>query len=657
MFVRKLTILTLLLFSAQFLVFSQKILEGNALSSSVEESLSKNGFTVYAQQLTQSGQDEFAYNLLINFPATKADENYSESKTERTQIVFCFRQEDFFAHSEDIFDFLLFLKDSERTWEAEILFSVLDESVFKNKESTKGTEVFALSLDDADRTAAIAVSFSDSYTAKVHTGGKKYTTPLWLAQGICDSFFNIRKTYSLEDRLSAIYRLGILKGNERLSFFLENEIPAIEIELPPHFLLAPLKEFVKNYNPSASTEWDMHYVYINRGNFFKAVFISERVIIITCLSVGILTLLILCIFSFIGKNGERQKYEFLRSIYIVPITIAISFASITIGQAVAALLLRFFNLNPVVLYGIKIVFSMTFLSFLFTIQRLLKFSITVFIYGYLLSIIAIFNIFLFSTRDLTLFVIFASEYLVTYLAKNSKKLIATIFYFLLMIVPFLPYGIIIVRNADEADLLRTVFTNHLGNLLLVFAILPFQISWLRMLIFFNIVAGVRGYTLKKIIINGIISTIGILIFISFIIYGISHFIYKPEERAAQKVETIFDREELFTLTAKIFQNEFLGMNTNHIRLISEVPALRYDVTLYGESVEHPIYDSIYDFKVKTDAYGNESYSFIIPDFPPQNITIDYAADINSKARIDVTAYYRTDDPNKFRIEKRTLKVK
>ena len=154
MFVRKLTILTLLLFSAQFLVFSQKILEGNALSSSVEESLSKNGFTVYAQQLTQSGQDEFAYNLLINFPATKADENYSESKTERTQIVFCFRQEDFFAHSEDIFDFLLFLKDSERTWEAEILFSVLDESVFKNKESTKGTEVFALSLDDADRTAA-----------------------------------------------------------------------------------------------------------------------------------------------------------------------------------------------------------------------------------------------------------------------------------------------------------------------------------------------------------------------------------------------------------------------------------------------------------------------------------------------------------------------
>ncbi len=657
MFVRKLTILTLLLFSAQFLVFSQKILEGNTLSSSVEESLSKNGFTVYAQQLTQSGQDEFAYNLLINFPATKADENYSESKTERTQIVFCFRQEDFFAHSEDIFDFLLFLKDSERTWEAEILFSVLDESVFKNKESTKGTEVFALSLDDADRTAAIAVSFSDSYTAKVHTGGKKYTTPLWLAQGICDSFFNIRKTYSLEDRLSAIYRLGILKGNERLSFFLENEIPAIEIELPPHFLLAPLKEFVKNYNPSESTEWDMHYVYINRGNFFKAVFISERVIIITCLSVGILTLLILCIFSFIGKNGERQKYEFLRSIYIVPITIAISFASITIGQAVAALLLRFFNLNPVVLYGIKIVFSMTFLSFLFTIQRLLKFSITVFIYGYLLSIIAIFNIFLFSTRDLTLFVIFASEYLVTYLAKNSKKLIATIFYFLLMIVPFLPYGIIIVRNADEADLLRTVFTNHLGNLLLVFAILPFQISWLRMLIFFNIVAGVRGYTLKKIIINGIISTIGILIFISFIIYGISHFIYKPEERAAQKIETIFDREELFTLTAKIFQNEFLGMNTNHIRLISEVPALRYDVTLYGESVEHPIYDSIYDFKVKTDAYGNESYSFIIPDFPPQNIKIDYAADINSKARIDVTAYYRTDDPNKFRIEKRTLKVK
>jgi len=656
MFIRLLTTFLLLLFSARSLVFSQEILAGNKLSSTVEEKLAKSGYTLYSQNLSQSGQDEFAYNLILSFPATKKIDGNDENKGERKKLTFSFRQEDFFSHSEDILDFLQYIKDIDRSWDGEILFSVLDDSPLDSENSIKGTEVYASSVDDSDSMAAIAVSFSDGYKAKIHTGGKSHTSPLWLTKDISDAFFNLRKNYSIEDRLSAIYRLGILKGKERLSFFFNNEIPAIELELPLSFQLTPLKEFAKNYNPAESLEWDMHYIYINRGNFFRAVFISERAIIISCLTVGILTLLILCVFSFVGTHGERHKVEFLRSIYIIPFTIAVSFLSITMGQALAAFLSTFLSLNPIIQYGIKIVFSMLFISLLFTVQRLLKFSITVFIYGYILSVISIFNIFLFTTRDLTLFVIFAIEYLITYLAKNSKKLTSSIFFFILMLLPFIPYGIVIVSKAEEAELLKAVFTPPMGNLLLVFAILPFQISWLRLLIFFNIVAGAREYTTKKIILNGLLSTIAILAFISCIICAISHFIYKPQVRAAQKIEKNFKREELFTLSAKISQNEFSGMSTNHIRILSEIPALRYEVTLYGEESEHPIYDSIYAFKANTSPDGNDSYTFVIPDYPPQSITIDYASDIKAKARIEVTAYYKSREENTFRFEKRELKV-
>ena len=656
MFIRLLTTFLLLLFSARSLVFSQEILAGNKLSSSVEEKLAKSGYTLYSQNLSQSGQDEFAYNLILSFPATKKIDDNDENKGERKKLTFSFRQEDFFSHSEDILDFLQYIKDIDRSWDGEILFSVLDDSPLDSENSIKGTEVYASSVDDSDSMAAIAVSFSDGYKAKIHTSGKSHTSPLWLTKDISDAFFNLRKNYSIEDRLSAIYRLGILKGKERLSFFFNNEIPAIELELPFSFQLTPLKEFAKNYNPAESLEWDMHYIYINRGNFFRAVFISERAIIISCLTVGILTLLILCVFSFVGTHGERHKVEFLRSIYIIPFTIAVSFLSITMGQALAAFLSTFLSLNPIIQYGIKIVFSMLFISLLFTVQRLLKFSITVFIYGYILSVISIFNIFLFTTRDLTLFVIFAIEYLITYLAKNSKKLTSSIFFFILMLLPFIPYGIVIVSKAEEAELLKAVFTPPMGNLLLVFAILPFQISWLRLLIFFNIVAGARGYTTKKIILNGLLSTIAILVFISCIICAISHFIYKPQVRAAQKIEKNFKREELFTLSAKISQNEFSGMSTNHISILSEIPALRYEVTLYGEGSEHPIYDSIYAFKANTSPDGNDSYTFVIPDYPPQSITIDYASDIKAKARIEVTAYYKSREENTFRFEKRELKV-
>ena len=115
MFIRLLTTFLLLLFSARSLVFSQEILAGNKLSSSVEEKLAKSGYTLYSQNLSQSGQDEFAYNLILSFPATKKIDDNDENKGERKKLTFSFRQEDFFSHSEDILDFLQYIKDIDRT--------------------------------------------------------------------------------------------------------------------------------------------------------------------------------------------------------------------------------------------------------------------------------------------------------------------------------------------------------------------------------------------------------------------------------------------------------------------------------------------------------------------------------------------------------------
>lgn len=655
MFVRKITLLALLIFSAHFFIFSQEIPEGNALSQEVEKALSKNGFSPVAQELSPTGQDAFAYNLILSFEANSQEET-SENDYGRNLVIFCFTQEDFMANSEAISDFLLYLKDLKRKWSAQILFSALDTEVFRGASSVNGTDVFARAVDDSDDSVAVTVDFSSSYKAKIHTASKSHISPLWLTQRICDAFFLTRKPYSFEDSFSAIYRLGIIRGHKKLASFFSNEIPAIEINFSESGQLAVLKSFAENYSTAKTSDWDMHYIYINRGNIFRPAFISEKVIIITCLSVGILTILILCIFSFIGIGGERQKYEFIRSSYMIPITIAISFLSLLLGQNAAGFLSRFIHINPIIQYGIKIVFSMTFISILFMVQGIFKFSVTAFIYGYILSIVSIFNIFLFSSRDLTLFVLFAAEYLIIYFSKRVRGLFSAIFYFLLMLLPFLPYGVIIIRNADEAELVRTVFTTASGNLLLAFAILPFQISWLRMLVFVNVVAGVMGYTLKKIIINGIISTTAILLFIFLVIFSISRFIYQPEVRAAEKQETKIVREELFTMSAKLSQNEFSGMNSNHIRIISELPAIKYEVTLIGEEDTHPIYNSIYKYKAATSQDGRDSYSFIIPDYPPKSISIDYASPAKVKARVEISAYYRTSDPNRFRIEKRALKV-
>ncbi|WP_296324720.1 hypothetical protein [uncultured Treponema sp.] len=647
MHVRTICIVSFLLFSAHFSIFSQGFLHGNELSDTTSTALAKKGFTPIKQELSQTGQDDFADNLILSFPAT------SDGKKE---VAFCFTQEDFALHEDAIIDFLSFLKDEKHDWTATVLFSALDRLEFKANKSIKGTQVFAESVDDTDAFAAIAVTLDSSRETAIHTGSKRHTTPLWLTKQISDAFYDSQVTFSFEDLLSAIYRLGIVSGKERLSFFFMNDIPAIEVNFSSDSELSVLKTFARNYSSEGSDEWDMHYIYIKSASFFRPFFINEKTILISCLSVGILTILILCVFSFVGVHGERHKYEFIRSSYMIPFTLGISFLSLFLGQAFVSQLSIILPLNPILQYGIKIVFSMIFISALFTVQGILKFSVTAFMYGYLLSVVAIFNIFLFSTRDLTLFVIFISEYIIIYLSRTAKRLFSLSLFFILMLLPFLPYSYIIIKSAEDLELTRTVFTDAIGNLLLSFAIFPFQITWLRMLVLLNVRAGIKGYTMKKMILNGVFSTIAILLFIFAVIFSISHFIYRPSLRAANKSEIQLVNEDKASLSAKLTSDEFSGMNTNHIKITSKEEALHYEVFLQGIETIHPVYDSIYDYEISSDKDGNEIYTFIIPDYPPKSITIDYAADSKARAKINITAYYKKDEPHTFRIEKRELKV-
>ena len=145
----------LLLLSANFAIFSEDFLVGNALSSSVEKMLSEKGFSPIQQELSQTGQDDFAYNLILNFDGNTekteedghaefisasqkegfrnkfgmTDENQKngfgmtdENQNLRDEVIFAFTQEDFSKNQSEILDFLAFLKDLKRSWRATVLF-------------------------------------------------------------------------------------------------------------------------------------------------------------------------------------------------------------------------------------------------------------------------------------------------------------------------------------------------------------------------------------------------------------------------------------------------------------------------------------------------------------------------------------------------------
>ena len=671
-FRRILTILLVL--SADFLIFSQEKLQehtreipvGNALSTAVEASLHKNGFSPIAQELSATGQDAFAYNISVEFAPSETgkilseqedtDSSLSDSHTDslKTEMIFCFTQEDFFSHEEALVEFLRYLKSLEKPFSITVLFSTLDfsDGLFH---PLNGTEVFTTALEGSENAFAIPVTFDSTTETAIRTGGLRATSPLWLTERMSGSFFDTRTDFVFETSLSSLYTLGLLKGSERLAHFAPAGIPAIEISFAHESDIAVLTHFVDTYTIEGTEFWDQHYFYISFGGFFKPFFINERAILLSCFIFGLISIMLVCIFSFTGKNGEKNKRDFQRAFYLIPITLGISLLSLYLGQYAVTLLSRILPVNLLIQYGIKILFSMLVVSLMFNIQERLKLSVAIFVYGYLLSLVSIFNIFLFSSQNLLLFIAFVAEYIIIYLSRITKRLSVLIVFFVLMTLPFMPYAFKIIKYADEAGIARHVYSTLGGNLLLTLALFPFQIMWLRILFLLNVYSGAKGYTPRRMILNSLLYLFIVITFIFSALFLISTFIYKPDTRTRQRAEQVIVPDEQGTLSAWLSTDAFSGMNTHHVHIRSYDEAVRYTVTIHGIDTPHPIYDSVYDYEVISNGDA-DIINFIIPDYPPKNITIDYAADMFSSARIEITAFYRTDEPHTFRTEKRELKV-
>ncbi|WP_407429299.1 hypothetical protein [Treponema sp.] len=625
---------------------------GSELSKTLQNILIKNGFSPVTQELSATGQNTFAYNLTVEFNAKTSPENLSDNS--KTEIALCLPQEDFYQHQERILIFLTKLKNLEKPYSVYFTFTALDsDNDFSPK--VNGTEIYASSIEGSESIFAMTITLNSQKETSIKTGSLKACSPLWLTKRLTVSFFDENVYFDFETSISSLYTLGLIQGSRRLSKFAQAGIPAIEVNFSDEDQLTVLEDFLNSYEIEGTDEWDQHYFYIPGIKSIKPFFISETILLFACLFTGIISIMLLCIFSFTGKNGEQNKKNFQRSFYLIPITIGVSFLSLYFGQFFTKFLSFFLNINPVIQYGIKITFSMFFISIMFNIQERLKLSVAHFVYGYVISLVSVLNIFLFSSQNLLLFVAFIAEYLIIYFSRMTRKIYILVIFFTLLVMPFIPYIYKVIRYAQYFELERHVYTKPLGNFLLSLAIFPFHIMWLRILFLLNVYTGRKGYSMKRMFFNRIFYSLIVISFIFTILTLVSVFIYHKNEHLKDSRRNEFIEQDFNTIRASLTKDSFSGMNTNHINLTSKENAYRYTVEIYGIDSPHPIYDSVYSYEVIAHD-GYDVISFIIPEYPPKNITIDYAADMFTSARIEITAFYKTEKEHIYRTEKRELKV-
>lgn len=638
-----------------FNAFSQdfsSVPKGYSLSEAVYKSLSSNKFNPSYQELTPTGQDEFAKDIYIEF---QQKGNSEILDGQRDIAVLDFKQEDFYLYRQEFISFLKKLKSADFKCKVIVLFSALTGPAVPPSSKISGSEVFAEILPFQDESFAISVNFDFSEKNTLRTGSVFSTSPLWLCKKITESFQELDEPYYFPNLITSLYRLGMIHGDKRTEAFVRNEIPAISVTFNSIENLSVLRHFLESFTPDETEEWDRHYVFLPLHYPAKPIALNENFCLGICMALAVITLLSLCIVSFTGKQGERNKIELLKNLYVLPLTLAVSVLGLSAAQIFLKKAFENILINPVTFFGLKVIVSMVFISIFYALHNILKLPADIFVYSYIIQFIAIFNIFFFALQDLMLFVPFGIEYILIFIFRRRKGLANLIIFFVMLSLPFIPYVVDILQRTSPEDFQRIIFTDFLGNISISLTLFPFQIIWLKILVRLNIFNKLRKYSVLKLFRNGLFSTAAIFAFCFAFMQAIYLIVYKPVRIKEENSETTIKNSFSAFCSVNISQDEFSGMNTNHIKISSEKNALRYEVKIKSLDYSVPIYDSIYayDFSSEKTKKGRrmEEVSFIIPDYPPAKMTIDYAASPDSVAAVEVTSFYESDEKNVILREK------
>ena len=659
MFVMRMKCFFTIFFIALFTPILAQSPRGLSLSTVLEDTLTRQGHDVTKETISDTSQDEYPYNLLVHFPA--APKSHTEaphrppvgrrisSDNIRDRIVFSITQEDAEAHLDAVLAFLEKLKKEPPAANTIFLLSAQERSSVRAPLAFTGTEVFARTFEDSERSAAVILRFDGRKKDEIHIGNRQRTSPLWLTRQLVEAYDATDRDFDYKDKLASLYRLGMLNSSRRMNAFILNNIPAIDINFAEEPDFEPLHYFATHYSSRHSQLWDSHYLFVSL--FGKLLWFGETFFFITTLILGTALLIILCTSTFRGKNGEDYKKDFARTWFFIPITIAVTFLSLWLGQKFCRSFPLLARTSPIMQLGIKFIFALIFNAILFGLQDYFRVNSVQFTHGYFIYLVGISNVFIFSAVDLIFSLTFLVEYIFIYIARKATRIIPLMLSALMMFSPATPYIYQCIRYGQRNNLYLMVFSSPQLNLLFALLMFPLLIMWDRIIERLQSSMVANKFSVKRILFNQTLSLgiiMGILLVAIITLSSISNHIIKSN--ASPVVETINENQNTFTISAS--KTKFLDMTTQHITIKSKIDALKYEAVISSDT-GLPLYDSSYDYTVNEEI---KTAFFTIPDYPPRTVTIDYAADGKIPARLFVTAWYPTDKENTFRKETRGLLV-
>lgn len=638
-----------------FLVFSlslfsqenftgKKSAKGLELCFITENLLLNEGFIPVRKELSSTGYDIFPFNIILNFPGEITDSYLNKT------LVIDITQEDLFNNSSEILEILKQTGEKKLNFDIQFLFTALDEEeplLFNKNFPLTGTQNFAENCEQVNQTCALILDFDlteKKAKPEIFTTGLKTSTPLWLTKLAADALYEEKILFDMPQRFLSLYRSGLVFGDGKMASFFSSSISSVKITVKNINQLSFLNTFINKFNENTDFSGDTHYFFF-RLPFFKIFWVNEKLNIIALEIFGTISLLLLSSFSFYGKKRLKYKKAFRQSWYYIPAGLGTNILLLFLPQVIFKSAGLSASANPLLLFALKLFPSVFIISIIgFFLAKRFK-TQNNFILGFLISIIAVSNIFIFSLLDITFFWLFLFEFMIIYSTRNSSSVKVLGISSILIFIPFFPYFFEFFKNAGNFEFLRFIYSSFGGNLLISLIILPFQLMWIRLTIACKEKFSDKLQKRKDFFIFSLAAIIPQTALFLIIFTFMNIFSFKKNANTHRV--NIVTYSEPKTFEVKQNTSSISIQKTKSLSIFSKQQALRYEVSFFS-SETLPVLDSLYDFKILDNS---RRVDFILPDYPPQNITIDYVDDEKNNKKFTISAFYEEDNK---KIRKETM---
>lgn len=650
------------------------ILKGKELSDFVRSELLNNKIEFFSIPLCLSENNDFPYNIHININASE--------KTERTYdtIIFVFNQENASQNIPFLVEFISWCKNQVFDFDINIVLTACDKSPIEGNDSMTGSSIYADLLQGGTSRFVIYSNLDAQKLTTITPGSAKQVSPLWLVDLIDTSLKKNKINPTIKGSFYlSLYKLNILRSSRILSSFLTRNIPAVEInlkesEINKELLFSIYQDVILSFSGKTDFKDDTHYIPLNL--FGKRFWITEYFTIIMLLISITFSLISVCDLGFIFRKNHSKKTLLikrgLKNLYLVPSIIFVITISLEISQFIARLLFSSVFRNPLIALGIKVIFTLIFISlFYFLLLKIRKFN-NYSTYDFLLQFTAILNIFVFSAIDISLFYLFAIIYVIAYISVHVKNSVVTYALFLISLFPYIHLIYIISLYSTMQQIMPLIFAHPLYNLLLSCAFAPLSIFLFKLFFHFKKKFSKKALELNatnKIAENLVIEkkddqkdyiaklnkhiqkliprSYAIILTTTVVIFILAFFVVSKiiQNNLTKRIEPndffaqVIESNQNYFLKASCNDSNYYGGKFRHINIeTSSIQSPRIQVFVSAQT-DNPIHYTMFNF---SQSENDNQIQFNLSDFPPQKFAITYTPDNSENSVITIYGFFDAD---------------